>query len=69
MTVSVCPSLVRHPDFPAILTALLGDPRLFANIVNNKNITVQEEFVNLDLMDKLETHAVQAVIRLDPYAL
>ena len=78
MTVSVCPSLVRHPDFPAILTALLATNYthlcrealwLFANIVNNENVTVQEEFVNLDLMDKLETHAVQAVIRLDPYAL
>jgi len=77
-SVSVCLSLVRHPDFPAILTALLATNYthlcreslwLFANIVNNENVTVQEEFVNLDLMDKLETHAVHAVSRLDPYAL
>jgi hypothetical protein len=25
---------------------------LFANIVNNENVTVQEEFVDLDLMDR-----------------
>ena len=77
-SVSVCLTLVRHQDFPAILTALLSTNYthlcreslwLFANIVNNENVTVQEEFVNLDLMDKLETHAVHAVSRLDPYAL
>jgi len=77
-SVSVCLCLVRHPDFPAILTALLSTNYLhlcreslwlFANIVNNENVTVQEEFVNLDLMDKLESHAVHAVARLDPYAL
>jgi len=77
-SVSVCLCLVRHPDFPAILTALLSTNYLhlcreslwlFANIVNNESVTVQEEFVNLDLMDKLETHAVHAVGRLDPYAL
>ena len=77
-SVSVCLSLVRHQDFPTILTALLSTNYthlcreslwLFANIVNNENVTVQEEFVNLDLMDKLETHAVHAVGRLDPYAL
>jgi len=77
-SVSVCLCLVRHPDFPAILTALLSTNYLhlcreslwlFANIVNNESVTVQEEFVNLDLMDKLESHAVHAVARLDPYAL
>jgi hypothetical protein len=25
---------------------------LFANILNNENVTVQEEFVDLDLMDR-----------------
>jgi len=77
-SVTVCLNLVRHPDFPAILTALLSTNYLhlckeslwlLANIVNNESVTVQEEFVNLDLMDKLETHAVHAVSRLDPYAL
>lgn len=77
-SVTVCLNLVRHPDFPAILTALLSTNYLhlckeslwlFANVVNNESVTVQEEFVNLDLMDKLETHAVHAVGRLDPYAL
>jgi len=77
-SVSVCLCLVRHPDFPAILTALLSTNYLhlckeslwlFANIVNNESVTVQEEFVNLDLMDKLETHAIHAIGRLDPYAL
>ena len=78
VSVSVCLCLVRHPDLAAILTALLSTNYLhlcrealwlFANIVNNESVTVQEEFVNLDLMDKLETHAVHAVGRLDPYAL
>ena len=31
---------------------------LFANIVNNENVTVQEEFVDLDLMDRQEHHHV-----------
>jgi len=76
--VTVCLNLVRHPDFPAIVTALLATNYLhlcrettwlFANIVNNENVTVQEEFVNLDLMDKLEGHAMSAISRLDPYAI
>jgi len=76
--VTVCLNLVRHPDFPAIVTALLATNYLhlcrettwlFANIVNNENVTVQEEFVNLDLMDKLEGHAMSAISRLDPYAV
>ena len=77
-SVSVCLTLLRHPDIPTILTSLLSTNYLhlcreslwlFANIVNNENVTVQEEFVNQDLMDKLESHAVHAVGRLDPYAL
>lgn len=77
-SVTVCLCLVRHPDFPAILTALLATNYLhlcrealwlFANIVNNESVTVQEEFVSQDLMDRLESHAVAAVSRLDPYAL
>ena len=77
-SVTVCLVLLRHPDFPAILTALLSTNYLhlvreslwlFANIVNNESVTVQEEFVSLDLMDRLESHAVSAVSRLDPYAL
>jgi len=77
-SVTVCLCLVRHPDFPTILTALLSTNYLhlckealwlFANIVNNESVTVQEEFVSLDLMDRLESHAVQAVSKLDPYAL
>jgi len=77
-SVTVCLCLVRHPDFPTILTSLLSTNYLhlcrealwlFANIVNNESVTVQEEFVSLDLMDRLESHAVQAVSRLDPYAL
>jgi hypothetical protein len=52
---------VQHPDFPAIMTALLTTNYmtlcqetvwLFANILNNENVTVQEEFVDLDLMDR-----------------
>jgi hypothetical protein len=54
---------VQHPDFPAIMTALLTTNYmtlcqetvwLFANILNNENVTVQEEFVDLDLMDREE---------------
>ncbi len=52
---------MQHPDFPAIMTALLTTNYmtlcqetvwLFANILNNENVTVQEEFVDLDLMDR-----------------
>ena len=77
-SVAVCLCLLRHPDFPAILTALLSTNYLhlcrealwlLANIVNNESVTVQEEFVSQDLMERLETHAVAAVSRLDPYAL
>ena len=70
--------LVRHPDTVAILMALLGTNYyhlcketlwLFANIVNSESIAVQEEIVELDLMDKLEYHTLQAVQKLDPYAI
>lgn len=77
-SVTICLCLLRHPDFPAILTALLTTNYLHlcrealwlvANIVNNESVTVQEEFVSLNLMDRLEPHAVAAISRLDPYAL
>lgn len=76
-SVGVALVLVRHPDFPAILTSLLSTNYLslaqetvwlLANIVNNEAVEVQEEFVEMDLMDKLENPAVAAVQRLDPYS-
>ena len=39
------------------------------NIVNNENLQVQEEFVEMELMEKLENPAFQAIARLDPYAV
>jgi len=77
-SVEVALHLIRHPDFPAIVTALLSTNYsslcqetvwLLANIVNNENVRVQEEFVEMDLMDKLEYPAVTAITRLDPYLL
>lgn len=77
-SVEVSLHLIRHPDFPAIMTALLSTNYaslcqetvwLLANIVNNESVVVQEEFVDLDLMDKLEHPASTAVTRLDPYCL
>jgi len=71
-------NLIRHPDTVPILMALLGTNYhhlcketlwLFANIVNSDSIAVQEEIVELDLMDKLEYHTLQAVQKLDPYAI
>ena len=70
--------LIQHPDTVPILMALLGTNYhhlcketlwLFANIVNSESIAVQEEIVELDLMDKLEYHTLQAVQKLDPYAI
>jgi len=70
--------LVRHPDFSPILTSLLSTNYSsicqesvwwLGNIVNNENMQVQEEFVELELMEKLENPAYQAIARLDPYAL
>lgn len=77
-SVEVSLHLIRHPDFPAIVTALLSTNYsslcqetvwLLANIVNNESVVVQEEFVEMDLMDKLEHPASSAVTRLDPYCL
>jgi|FrelakmetLWP11LW_1041352.scaffolds.fasta_scaffold597137_1 hypothetical protein len=42
---------------------------LFGNIVNCESVVVQEQLVELDLMDKLEYHTIQAVQKLDPYAM
>lgn len=72
--------LERHENIfqSAILMALLATNYihlcketlwLFANIVNNESVVVQEQLVEQDLMDKLEYHTVQAVQKLDPYAL
>lgn len=70
--------VLRHPDLSAILMALLATNYvhvvketlwLFANIVNCESVVVQEHLVELDLMDKLEYHTIQAVQKLDPYAL
>ena len=70
--------LLRHPDTVPILMALLGTNYmhlcketlwLFANVVNSESMTVQEEIVELDLMDKLEYHTMQAVQKIDPYAV
>jgi len=78
LSVEVALHMVRHQDFPAILTALLSTNYtslcqetvwLLANIVNNENVLVQEEFVEMDLMDKLEHPAATAIHRLDPYSL
>jgi hypothetical protein len=77
-SVEVCLHLVKHPDFPAILTALLSTNYsslcqetvwLLANIVNQENVLVQEEFIEQDLMDKLENVLLSAVTRLDPYSV
>jgi len=40
----------------------------FANMINNESVIVQEQFVELNLMDKLEYHTIQAVQKIDPYA-
>jgi len=77
-SVTTCLTILRHPDLAAILTSLLSTNYLhlcreatwlLANILNNENITVQEEVIHLELMDKLESHAVHAISRIDPYAL
>lgn len=73
----VCLSVLRHPDITAILMALLGTNYThlcretlwwFANVVNNESVVVQEQLVDVDIMDKLEYHTVQAIQKLDPYA-
>ena len=69
-------SCLAHPDLQAILMALLATNYShlckeslwwFANIVNSESVVVQEHLVELDIMDKLEFHTVQAVQKMDPY--
>ncbi len=71
-----CLAVVRYPDITAILMSLLATNYvhlvretlwLFANIINNDSVVVQEQFVELAIMDKLEFHTVQAVQKIDPY--
>jgi len=72
-----CLVILRHPDITAIMMALLGTNYFhlvketlwwFANMINNESVIVQEQFVDLNLIDKLEYHTIQAVQKLDPYA-
>ena len=72
-----CLTILRHPDLTAIMMALLGTNYThlvreslwwFANMINNESVIVQEQFVELNLMDKLEYHTIQAVQKIDPYA-
>lgn len=72
-----CLTILRHPDLTAIMMAILGTNYThlvrealwwFANMINNESVTVQEQFVELNLMDKLEYHTIQAVQKIDPYA-
>jgi len=76
--VEVCLHLLKHPEFPPIFTAILSTNYSsicqeavwwLGNIVNNENLQVQEEFVEMELMEKLENPAFQAIARLDPYAV
>ena len=39
----------------------------FSNVVNSESMMVQEELIELDFMDKMEYHTVQAIQKLDPY--
>ena len=73
---SACSQVLRHPDLLAILVALLGTNyshlaketlHWFSNIVNCESMTVQEMLVDLDFLDKMEFHTVQAIQKLDPY--
>ena len=68
--------LERHENIfqSAILMALLATNYIHLCketlwLVNNESVVVQEQLVEQDLMDKLEYHTVQAVQKLDPYAL
>jgi len=76
--VDACLHLVKHQDFPPIFTAILSTNYSsicqealwwLGNIVNNENLQVQEQFVELELMEKLENPAFQAIARLDPYTV
>ncbi len=73
---AVCATVLRHPDLLAILVALLGTNyahlskealQWFSNIVNCESLAVQEMLVELDFLDKMEYHTVQAIHKLDPY--
>ena len=73
----VCLLVIQHPDLTAILMALLGTNYThlcretlwwFSNIINSDSVVVQEQFVELSIMDRLEFHTIQAVQKLDPYA-
>ena len=73
---SACLSVLSYPDLQAILMALLATNYShlckeslwwFANIVNSDSVVVQEHLVELDIMDKLEFHTVQAIQKMDPY--
>ena len=73
---AACLDVLGYPDLQAILMALLATNYShlcketlwwFGNIVNSESVLVQEELVELDLMDKLEFHTVQAVQKMDPY--
>lgn len=73
----VCLIIISHPDLTAILMALLGTNYThlvketlwwFSNIINSESVVVQEQFVELNIMDRLEYHTIQAVQKIDPYA-
>ena len=73
---AACLGVLAYPDLQAILMALLATNYShlckeslwwFANIVNSDSVVVQEHLVELDIMDKLEFHTVQAVQKMDPY--
>jgi len=73
----VCLIIIKHPDLTAILMALLGTNYShlcretlwwFSNVINSESVIVQEQFVELNIMDRLEYHTIQAVQKLDPYA-
>ena len=75
---AACLFVLRHPDVTALLMALLGTNYthlcketlwLFANIINNESVLVQEEIVELNMMDKLEYHTTAVVQKIDPYAV
>ena len=73
----VCLTIINHPDLTAILMALLGTNYThlvretlwwFSNMINSESVVVQEQFVELNIMDRLEFHTIQAVQKIDPYA-
>ena len=73
----VCLIIINHPDLTAILMALLGTNYThlvreslwwFSNMINSDSVVVQEQFVELNIMDRLEFHTIQAVQKIDPYA-